>query len=520
MTRLTPPWLTAHRAVLLALIALVGCALVASAADGDFAYRPGQLVASLVIAIAVSGVVSYACAALVRVPPGSDSWLITALILFFILPGVIDAGSALTVAVGAGVAAASKYVLAWRRRLVINPAVAGSVVVYALAYAEVGQIGYPQWWVAAEPLLIPMLVIGVLLVSAIAEWPLVAIFLVASLATIGVVQLARGDQTLSVWLISSPMFFVAAVMLPEPLTSPTTRVHRLIYGILVGVLMYWQVAIPVTDSFTIEFVPELALLVGSLYAAGVRFVAGHGRRVPLTVDAVTPIAANTFAVVGRPDRPVRFRGGQWALLSAPRWSAPVWQSTRRVFSFSSADRDTAVEFGFTTARPASPFKSHLIDGRDQILRIDSVGGNFVLPRRGGDVVLIASGIGITPFRSMLRAAVDDGGGADAPVPDGGMLSRVTLVHVLRADDRAVYPEDLAAAEAAGAQVITLVSPTLADGLDDLDRLRSLITTVPGAHYYVSGPPGFVGVTARSLRRVDPSVWRAPWRLHTDSFRGY
>ena len=35
--------------------------------------------------LGVSGVVTYLCAFIVRVPPNSDSWLITALILFFVL---------------------------------------------------------------------------------------------------------------------------------------------------------------------------------------------------------------------------------------------------------------------------------------------------------------------------------------------------------------------------------------------------------------------------------------------------
>ncbi|MGV9710910.1 hypothetical protein ACWDTI_09630 [Gordonia sp. NPDC003424] len=289
MTRLIPRWLTSHRAVLVALLALVAVAVVVSVVDTDFAYRPGQLALSLLISVVVCGAVTYACAAVVRVPPGADSWLITGLILFFVLPGVTDAGSAWTVAVGAAAAALSKYVLVWRRRLVINPAVAGAVVVYALAYAGVGSIGFPQWWVAAEPLLIPMIVIGALLVTVLRQWWLVAMFLVAAVITIGVVDATQGGQSLSLWLTSSPMLFVAAIMLPEPLTSPTTRWHRAIYAVLVGVLMYWQVSIPITDGFTLEFVPEVALLVGSLYAFVVRLATRHQVSGRVSLDLVAPV---------------------------------------------------------------------------------------------------------------------------------------------------------------------------------------------------------------------------------------
>ncbi len=188
-----------------------------------------------------------------------------------------------TVATGAVIASASKYLIAWRRRLIVNPAVAGAVGCYALAFAGVGQVDFPFWWVAAEPMLIPMIVVGALVVTLIRDWQLVTVFVVASLVTIGVVELVRGGQDLRTWIVSSPMLFVAAIMLPEPLTSPATRLHRLIYAALVGVLMHCQHTVEVTDSYTLAFVPEVALLVGCSYAFAVRLATRTARRVRLDV---------------------------------------------------------------------------------------------------------------------------------------------------------------------------------------------------------------------------------------------
>ena len=395
MTRFLPAWLTAHRAVLLGLVALVICAFVVSAVDAEFAPRPDALVLSLVLVVVVTGAVTYLGAAIVRVPPNSDSWLITALILFFVLPGAADSASVTTVIVGSAVAAASKYVLVWRRRLIVNPAAAGAVVCYGLGYAGVGSIGFPTWWIAAQPMLIPMVVIGVVVVTALYEWPLVATFLVAALVTIGVVALIDGTGDLSLWLISSPMFFAATFMLPEPLTSPSTRVHRLIYGALVGVLMYCQQSIPVTDAFTLEFVPEIALLIGCLYAFIVRLSAGTARRIPLDVSSVDALAEHTFGVRLAADGGApRFRPGQWATLSAPRWSAPLWNSSRRVFSFANAPGARATEFAFTTGAGPSPYKGALIDGSTSRVWIDNIGGDFVTGSDAvpgdHDIVLFAS----------------------------------------------------------------------------------------------------------------------------------
>ncbi|AZG45333.1 oxidoreductase [Gordonia insulae] len=552
MIRLIPPWLTAHRAVLLALGALAIAAFVVSASDSEFAYRPDELALSLLISVVVSGAVTYLCAAVVRVPPGSDSWLITALILFFVLPGASDSAAAVTVAVGAAAAACSKYVLAWRRRLVINPAVAGAVVVYALAYAEVGSIAYPVWWVAAEPLLYPMVVIGALLVTALREWRLVAVFLAASLVTVGVLELTEGGQSLQFWYTSSPTFFVAAVMLPEPLTSPTVRVHRTIYGALVGVLMYWQVSIPISDAFTLEFVPEIALLVGSVYAFAVRlFTRTSADRRP-RLDLVGPapagtesdtspaegvkaegvkaegvkaegvkaegaksIAANTYELVVDGRVPLDFVPGQWAMLSAPEWSRPLWRSSRRVFSFAEAPGVVPGRFAFTVSGEVSPVKAGLISGSTGRVFLDSSGGDFVLPRHRSDrpIVLLASGIGITPFRSMLRSAL----------AEGRTLDRFALIHVVRSADRMVYQDVLDAAEAAGADVQVIESSSLADGFDPRSLGLALDSTVVlggAAHYYCSGNPRFVQTTAHAIRRFDPRTRRAFWRVHADAFLGY
>ncbi|MDS1115869.1 oxidoreductase [Gordonia westfalica] len=504
--------LTPYRAVVGGLLLLAVAAFVVSAFDADFGYGPDELAVWLVVAVGVSGAASYLFAAVFRVPPNSDSWLITGLILFFVVPGGSQDTAVATVATAAVIAAASKYVLAWRRRLIVNPAVAGAAGCYALAYAGVDGLSFPFWWVAAEPLLIPMIVIGAAVVTLIREWFLVVVFIAASLVTIGVVELVRGDQDLSTWIVSSPMLFVAAIMLPEPLTSPAQQPHRLIYAALVGVLMHCQYTVAVTDSYTLAFVPEIALLAGSLYAFAVRLATRTARRVRLDVEAAS-LADRTYTLRGEPTGGApAFRAGQWSSVSVPRWSAPVWSGSRRVFSFVSAPGEAPVEFGFTVAgQQPSSFKAALIEGRARRAWVDEIGGDFVLPRAfpgKGEVVLLASGIGVTPFISMIRSLSGD-------------LSGLTVVHVLREPGRAVYGDVLESAGSEGARVVTVVAPELADGIDDADRLAEMLgSDLVGAHYYVSGTPAFVERTSSTIRHLDPATRMRPWRIHTDSFTGY
>ncbi len=55
MTRFIPPWLSGHRAVLVALAALIACAFVVAATDDQFGYAPYELLKSLVTVIVVCG---------------------------------------------------------------------------------------------------------------------------------------------------------------------------------------------------------------------------------------------------------------------------------------------------------------------------------------------------------------------------------------------------------------------------------------------------------------------------------
>lgn len=513
MTDRLPSWLSPHRVVLLALLALVvytfGLAALDTADDG-FGFRPVALAKSLLVVVAVSVAVTYVCAAVVRVPPNSDSWLITALILFFVMPVGVDGPTLKAAALGAFAASLSKYVLVWRQRLIVNPVVAGAVTCYAFTVAQVGGIVYLSWWVASAQLLIPMLVVGVVVVTVLREWPLLLVYVAAALGTAVIAALIHETgQSLSVIVRSTPLLFLGVFMLPEPLTSPSTRKARLFYGALVGALMYSSVHFAVTDTFMFAFDPEIALLVGCLFAFGVRLATSTARRVRMSV-VTAPIAASTYAVTG--DAQLSFRPGQWAKLSMPRWGWPLWRRSRRVFSFASQPGAPA-EFAFTVNGNASPFKQALIDGAHRMW-VDNVGGDFVLSPsklRRDRVVLLSSGIGITPHVAMLRALLDE----------SVALDRVVVVHVVRATDRAVYGDVLAAAREAGARVVSVVSTEAALGLS-AQWFRGEVGALSDAatHYFVSGAPGFVSTTVRAVRQADPATVLRRWRVHTDTFTGY
>ena len=496
--------LSMYRFVLLALVVLAVYALGVAAFDSEFAYTASQLLGSLAILAVTCAAVTYACAAVVRVPPGSESWLITALILFFIFPGLTDADTGWGLVLAGAIASASKYVIAFRRRHIVNPAVAAAVICYLFAYFEVGPFLFGFWWVASEQLMIPMIVIGLAVVWKLREWWLVGTFLVVSLVTAIYVALdvdtPVGDA-LELAIKSSPLLFAGAIMLTEPLTSPSTRVRSVIYAALVGFLMYWGESFEITDDYTLEFTPEIALLVGNLFAY---IVARRWRRTVLTVESVQPIGTDTYEVIASPR--LRFRPGQWAQISAPTWNpTPEKQGTRRVLSLAGAPGEST-RFGFTAAGDISAFKKRLIesDVAGSKLYVDEVGGNFTLPRKlTAPTVLIAGGIGITPFRSMLADLLERG--AD--------LSKVSLIYAANGDDGVVYTDVLDAVRAAGGTVVTVTGGLV--GASDVAAVAH-----PGSHYYLSGPPAMLDAIKPMLLGAEPGLRWQPWRLHTDRFIGY
>ena len=305
-------------------------------------------------------------------------------------------------------------------------------------------------------------------------------------------------------------------MLPEPLTSPPRALGRVAYAAGVGFLMYCGMSVEVTSAYTLEFVPEIALLFGCLFTFVVRLAAGSAVRAVIDVSAAESLADRTWLTRSAEVSAAGFLPGQWASLSAPSWSALLWGRTRRVFSFVNAPGQPT-EFAFTANEPVSDFKRDLIEGRTRRIYLDDVGGDFALPRSPlatrSPLVLIASGIGITPIVSMVRTL------------DARQLAGCTVIHVVRTADRATFGDDLAEARAAGAQVVVIESAELADGLDS-ETLTGLLGEAERSgdqrrpHYFVSGNPEFVRRTSAAIRRSDPATRTNRIRLHRDAFTGY
>ncbi|MET3919759.1 oxidoreductase [Arthrobacter sp. UYEF20] len=440
-------------------------------------------------------------AALFHVHPHSESSLITGLLLYFLFwPTQFSAGLQLTdlagVALACVLASASKYALAWRGRHIFNPAAAG-VFITGLTGLNIA-----TWW-AATPAMLWLLLPGVLLVLyRVRKLLMAAVFTVVAVSIV-VAELLRAGSAIgeALWqpLAQRPVLFFVGFMLIEPLTLPPRRWQQLALAAVVGLLF----AIPYNLGFVANS-PELALLVGNALA----FAAGQRGRVHLHFQGSRPLTPTTTEFRFQPERPVRYSPGQYMELHLPHEKSDG-KGLRRVFSLTSPPESRVLTIGVGTAEPLSSAKRTLLalEPGDELTGT-AVGGDFVLPRKSGaPVLLIAAGIGITPYLAQLAA--------------GSATDRdVILLYLARNAAELAYAQEL---EGSGARVVA----RLADGspppafMQDAGRaridsaiLKELVPDIAGRDVFVSGSPGSV----RSLRAAARGAGAR--RIHSDSFTGY
>lgn len=465
-------------------------------ANPPLPFTPTELLANLAVALGATILSSRMFALLLRTRPHTESSIITGLILFFLFWPSLDPRDLTTLALAGVLATASKYFIAWRGRHILNPAAAGATLVALL------QFGGSVWWVATGALL-PFVLIGAFLILyRTGRLAMGAVFALVALAIL-TVRLTSGGQDVGDAFITSvtsyPVLFFAGFMLSEPLTMAPRRWQQLAIAALVGALF----TVPFTfGPIYLSF--ELALVIGNVIA----FVAGQRRGIRLTYLGSRQVTPTAWEFRFSPKRPLRFRPGQWLEFTLPH-TAQDSRGTRRIFSIASAPgNDVAV--ALRMPERTSSFKRSLLELEPgAALRATSVGGDFLLPRdTSTPVLLIAGGIGITPFLSQL---VDDRA--------SGIDRDVVLVYEVTSLDELAFVEELAL------ERVLLIAPDAPPHLPDAWRwigvgpitpelLEQQVQDVRQRRAFVSGSPLRVNRARAALRQVGVR------KIAVDAFSGY
>ncbi|MFD5278871.1 FAD-dependent oxidoreductase [Pseudarthrobacter sp. NPDC058362] len=519
--------ITMYRLTLMVLAVLATYSLVLELL-GWLTFGFPEMAAHLVICLGATYAANKVMAALFRVPPHPESSLITGLLLYFLFwPSFrpLDLAGTLLACV---LASLSKYVLAWRGRHIFNPAAAGAFL------AGLTGLNIATWW-AATPAMLIVVVPGVLLVLyRMGKLRMAGVFLAMAAGIITVELLGAGmsaGQAMWQALAQRPLLFFVGFMLTEPLTLPPRRWQQLALAAVVGAIF----AVPYNLGFVANS-PELALLVGNIVA----FLVGQRGSVDLAFVGAESLTATTREFSFRPSRPVRFQPGQYLEVDLPH-ARSDGKGRRRVFSLAGSPREPLIRFAVRTSEPVSAAKGVLLALKPgDRLRATTVGGDFLLPRdTAKPVLLIAAGIGITPFMSYLRSGELQRRDAllivlarnqhEVPFADelrrahnAGVRTIIRATGGLRADSSIDNSagDDVAGNDAArdavdqsGAAVST-PSGQGSPGWLDAAGLADLVPEINDREVYISGSPSSVASLRAAARQAGAR------RVHTDSFAGY
>jgi ferredoxin-NADP reductase len=488
---------TMYRLVLYYLLALFVAVLLFSII-GVLPYSSDALLWSLLVLVMWSWLVNELFAWAFDAVTNSESVFITPLILVLILPpaAFADRSGTIALAVIAAWAMASKYLLALGKKHLFNPAALAVVLSSFL-------LGVPAtWWVAGNVPLLPFILVGgVMVVHKLRKTDLVLAF--GAVALIAVMFTSHNPVSgVLATLQHSALFFLAFVMLTEPLTMPPTRTLRIIYGAIVGVLF-----VPAAHIGAFYFSPELALIIGNVFT---HFASPKGRYMLSFVER-RALASGIYEYLFHADRPLRFRPGQyleWTLGAVP-FDA---RGNRRFFTIASAPEDPFVALGVRFYDEPSGFKRSLAElpvGAE--VSVSSLAGDFTMPAdKKKKLAFLAGGIGVTPFASMARHCSAAGESRDA-----------VLLYSSKTAQEIAYQDVFSNAARVGWRTVYALSdevpalPGAYHGFIDANLVKREVPDYMERTFYISGPPGMVSAMKKMLRSIGVSRLN----IKTDFFPG-
>lgn len=501
--------ITMYRVVLygLTIIALTAIAL---GFFGVIAFDGVSLIGSLAIIMVSSILANKLFAKLYNAPTNVESVYISAFILFFLLEPSMTVSGIVALVAGSVITMLSKFLFARGKRHIFNP-VAVATTLLTIAWS-----GAVIWWVATPILSIVTLVVGLLIVRKIRRFALVGTFALAAVIGLLFTYIIPHDINSLVFLkelvLSWPFVFFATIMLTEPLTTPPTKSTQMYYGAIVGFLFASRFTFgPIYSS------PELSLVLGNIYS----YAVSSKQKLTLMLKKVERHTDTVYNFIFATDKQLRFKAGQYL-----EWTLPHEQSdtrgNRRYFTVASSPTEEGLQLGVRIDdKASSSFKRELLSLTDAEIAARHIGtqamvashlsGEFTMPEdRSEKIVWIAGGIGVTPFRSMVKEIIDM-----------REMHDIVMLYFANTDTDFAYAELFNAAAAFGVRtefIASNPSPSWQGRTGRLDAtmLAQLVPDFQERMYMLSGPHAMVANYVKILRSAGVSRRQ----IKTDYFPGF
>lgn len=494
-----------YRLTLYYLIGLVGYAVILSFL-GILSYNPYEMLISTGIAIVSCYVANFIFSKVFKAVTNIESVLITALILVLIFPTKFPLNAVAFVALSL-LAMGSKYLLAVEKKHIFNPA-AIAVLMFSMLSSEHAA----TWWVGTPYMFLPVLLGGLLLMRRVQRERLVLAFLATWAIIIVGATFLRSPNLGAIYsaimngLSRSAILFFAFVMLTEPLTSPTTKRKQGLYSFFVALLY----STPQLRLFSIILTPEWALVLGNVLSQIIspqyRFVLRLTRKIQLSPD--------TYEFFFKRPKDLAYTAGQYLEWTLPHKKTDS-RGNRRYFSISSSPTEDEISMLVKFYENPSSYKKRLIslDENEEIVT-SSLSGEFILPKNQAvPMVFIAGGVGIAPFRSMIKYILDKQLKVD-----------IILLFANRHEADIIYKDLLEKVLPLGIKTVDILTDTASlpegwkglTGHLDENKIKDAVPDYKRRLFYVSGPQLMV----QSFEKILLNIGISKRNMKIDFFPGY
>lgn len=480
--------ITMYRLALCYLAGLLAAAIVLSIA-GILPYDPYAIVFSVFFLTLVCWLANRIFSKIWGVPANAESAYISALIFALIIAPSLSPKDLAFYALAGVVAMASKYIFTINKKHIFNPvAIAAAIMSLAMGRSA-------TWWVSAAALLPFVLAGGLLIVRKMKRFDLALSFFSSALITTVCFGFLKGvgiGQMAVKALLHSPLLFFSFIMITEPLTTPPTRELRVLYGALTGFLFTPQIHIG-----SIFSTPELALLVGNIFS----YIVSPKYKLLLALKEKIHVAPDVYDFIFAKPETFMFTPGQYL-----EWTlghdSPDGRGNRRYFTIASSPTEHEIRMGIKFHEKSSSFKNAMLSmgAGDEILA-SQLAGDFTMPKdKSRKLVFIAGGIGITPFRSMIKYLLDK-----------NETRPITLLYSNKSESDIVYKDvfDEAAEKLGMKTIYTLternaISPEWNGGRGMISEamIREHVPDFAESAFYISGPRGMVDSFEATLQKME------------------